>query len=260
MYPELPVITLRNLYGEINPTFTEREASPVSAGVVPHEANEISLAELKKEAARSINTFYSNEARDSLHDTLKIACNMAMSSKIGDRTVVTVVHKPQGELATSTYDEMLKALTKAETDSRADEFRNSQLSVEMSTTGSAWPKMVVYPESIGYVVCPPAQHGEQMESLLVGLSGGSGMVAQQLSGSKSSSTIYTCANEENDENPTGVLLAACEMLKSMGMKEDAAKIVAALEKTYKSQVLPRSVPGGAANLDQFVDAVCANCA
>jgi hypothetical protein len=260
LYPKLPVATLRNLYSEINPSFVEREAPAVSTGIVPHEPNEISLAELKKEAARSINNFYANEARDSLHDTLKLACNLAISSKLGDRSIVTVVHKPQGDLATSTFDDMLKALTKSETDSRADEFRNSSLSVEVLPSGAAWPKMVVFPETMGYVVCPPAKHGEQMESLLVGLSGGSGMVSQQMCGSKSSSTVYMCANEENDENPTGVLMAACEMLTSMGMKEDAAKILGALEKTYTSKVLPLRVPGGKANLDEFVDAVCANCA
>jgi hypothetical protein len=241
IYPKLPVVTLRNLYSDINPSFAEREAPSLSAGIVPHEPNEISLAELQREAARSIYTFFTNEARDSIHDTLKLACNMAISTKLGERTVVTVVHKPQGELATSTFDEMLKTLTKAETDSRADEFRNSSLSVELIAAAAAWPKMVVHPESIGYVVCPPAKHGEQMESLLVGLSGGSGMVAQQLSSSKSASKVYTCANTESDENPTGILLAAGELLSALGLNEESEKIVKAIEKTYTSNVLPATV-------------------
>lgn len=259
IYPKLPAVTVRNLYSEINPSFTERAAPSPTAGIVPHDPNELSLLELRKEATRSINSFFSGEARDSIQDTMKVALSRAISNKLGDRSVVTVVHKPQGDLSTSTFDELIKGVAKSETDARADELRNSNISVEVTPVGSAWPKLVVFPESVGYVVCPSTKHGEQLESLLIGLTGGSGMVAQQIAGAKSQAVVHTCANTDDDENPTGILLASAELLTGLGMKEEAAKIVKALEKTYVSdKVLPASVPSGSAGLGDFVDAVIKN--
>jgi hypothetical protein len=258
LYPTFPSVTVRNLYDQINPSFLQRPPPSPTASIVPKEPNELSLYEIQKESSRTIDNFFGNEARESLQDTLKVAISLAIAQKIGEKGTVTVVHKPQGEISTSTFDEMAKALSKSELDARADELRSNNVSLEMSAVGSAWPKMVMFPESLGYVVCPPTKTGLQMEQLLSGLGGGSGMVAQRLAGAKATSTVFTCANETTDENPAGALVAASELLSSLGFKDEAAKLLKGVEKAM-TKAAPKGIPGGSASLDDFVDAVCQNC-
>eukprot|EP00668_Euglena_longa_P041912 GGOE01055235.1.p2 GENE.GGOE01055235.1~~GGOE01055235.1.p2 ORF type:complete len:166 (+),score=51.61 GGOE01055235.1:686-1183(+) len=163
-----------------------------------------------------------------------------------------VVTKPHGD----TFDELLAQVTKAESDGRADELRASSVALETTPVGNAWPKLVMFPEGVNVVVCGPNASGDQVTALFVGIAGGTGMVAQQLVGD---ATVYTSANAEGNENPTGAILATSQLLTALGFDAEAKKIAAAVAKAYTSdRILPKELPGGQADLEAFIEAVARN--
>jgi|UniRef100_A0A7S4GIV7 hypothetical protein len=260
IYPALGCEAVQNLYALSNPDFVSSGGASHTDAVVKTKEQDpdghaLKLLELQKEQDRSIQNFFNAEAKTSLQETLKMACDKALESKV-DKKTVTVVSKP-GDKMSSKFDELFAGVVKSETDSRADELRAASVSVEVTPVGSAWPKMVMYPESTQLLVCPPTEAGEEMATLFIGLAGGTGMVSQKLSGGAS---VYTCANYEDNENPTGALLAACDLLTDMGHEAEAKKVRAALDKTYKTdKILPKDMPGGKADLNAFIEAVAKNC-
>mmetsp|Transcript_73157 Transcript_73157/g.128906 ORF Transcript_73157/g.128906 Transcript_73157/m.128906 type:complete len:341 (-) Transcript_73157:199-1221(-) len=255
IYPKLAMEAVQNLYAASNPSFASASAAPTKA-VATRDDSALKLLELEKEAERAITGFFSQEAKASLLSTLKLAVDSAISGGT-DKSNVCVISKPAGDGMTSPFDDLLAGVVKAETDARADELRASSVSVEVSPVGQAWPKLVMFPENTQMVVCPPTASGDQVASLVAGMGGGSGMVSQKCVGG--SATVYTCANKSDVENPTGILIATCELLTEMGYKAEATKIMAALEKTYKAKVLPKELPGGSASGDAFISEVVKNC-
>lgn len=254
IYPSLKCEAVQNLYALSNPDYTAA-AAPATKALATKDDSALKLLELEKEAERAITTFFNNEAKASLLATLKLACDKAMAGK-ADKSTITVVTKPAGDALTSPFDDLFAGVVKAETDARADELRASSVSVEVTPVGAAWPKMVMYPESTQMLVCPPTPAGDQVASLFVGMAGGTGMVSQKLVGGAS---VYTCANAEGNDNPTGALLATCDLLTEMGFTAEAKTILAALDKTYKAKVIPQELPGGKANMDAFIHEVVKNC-
>ena len=57
------------------------------------DGHALKLLELQKEQDRSIQNFFNAEAKTSLQETLKMACDKALESKV-DKKTVTVVSKP----------------------------------------------------------------------------------------------------------------------------------------------------------------------
>eukprot|EP01001_Neometanema_parovale_P007459 NODE_3760_length_1165_cov_130.646833_g3575_i0.p1 GENE.NODE_3760_length_1165_cov_130.646833_g3575_i0~~NODE_3760_length_1165_cov_130.646833_g3575_i0.p1 ORF type:complete len:332 (-),score=118.86 NODE_3760_length_1165_cov_130.646833_g3575_i0:116-1111(-) len=250
LYSGMTTTTFRSLYDQVNPTFTE-SSSAILPPAVSGDADEAAISDLKRESNRVISGFYNSEASDSLKDTLTLACNTALKGK-GDRQVVTVVSKPMGDMNSSPYDDILKVVSKTEADVRAEEFRSANVVIETVPVGSAWPKMVAFPETLGCVVCPPTEAGAQMESLFAGIAGGNGMVAQTLTSSASKGGVFTCANAEDDENPTGAIVASADLLASLGLKAEAERILKAVEKSYSAKDLSGD------KMDATVDAICKN--
>lgn len=251
IYPALSCEVVQNLYAFSNPSFTSSTAAPSKALTVKDESA-VKLAELQKEQERSIGAFFREEATKSVQSTVRLACEKAIGTK-ADRKTVMVVTKPSGDA----YDDLLAQVTKAESDGRADELRASSVALEVTPVGSAWPKLVMFPESTNLVVCPPNAAGEQVATLFVGLAGGSGMVSQQLVGD---ATVFTCANAEDNENPTGALLAAAELLAALGCEAESKKVAEAVGKAYTTdKIVPNGLPGGKASLENFIETVAKHC-
>lgn len=255
IYSKLDMEAVQNLYAASNPTFVSDSARPTKA-VATKDDSALKLLELEKDAERAITGFFKEEAKASLLSTLKLAVDKAISGG-SDKANVCVISKPAGDGLTSPFDELLAGVVKSETDARADELRASSCSVEVSPVGQAWTKLVMFPENTRTVMCPPTPAGDQVAALVAGMGGGSGMVSQKCVGG--SATVYTCANNSDVENPTGILIATCELLTEMGYTAEATKIMAALEKTYKGKVLPKELPGGSASGDAFINEVIKNC-
>lgn len=104
---------------------------------------------MQKESDRAISSFFQNEARDSLHDTLRSAFSWALANKKADRQVVSIVHKPLGPstyfsflffLTRSVFDEFIIQLAKSESDARGEELRSNNVALELQPVGIAWPK------------------------------------------------------------------------------------------------------------------------
>nr|6TDU_B Chain B, ATPTB3 [Euglena gracilis]6TDU_b Chain b, ATPTB3 [Euglena gracilis]6TDV_B Chain B, ATPTB3 [Euglena gracilis]6TDV_b Chain b, ATPTB3 [Euglena gracilis]6TDW_B Chain B, ATPTB3 [Euglena gracilis] len=247
IYPSLNVEVVQNLYALSNPAFSSLSATTTKAVTVKDESA-IKLAELQKETERNISSFFRDEANKSVQATLRLACDKAIKTK-ADKKTVMVVTKPHGDA----FDDLLAQVTKSESDGRADELRNSSVSVEPTLVGNAWPKLVMFPEGVNVVVCGPNASGDQVAQLFVGIAGGTGMVAQQLVGD---AVVFTSANAEDNENPTGALLAASNLLTALGHEAEAKKIAAAVAKAYTTdRILPKELPGGKADLEAFIDAV-----
>jgi len=247
-YPTLNVEVVQNLYGQANPAFVSAGGTTaLPKALAVKDESGAKLVEIQKETDRAISAFFRDEATRSLQGTVRVACNRAVKTK-ADRKTVVVVTKPHGDV----FDELLTQAAKSEADGRADELRSNSVALETSPVGNVWPKLVMFPEGINQVVCPANAAGDQITALFTGIAGGTGMVSQQLVGD---ATVYTCANDEGTDNPTGALLATCELLTDLGHEAEAKKITAALASVYADKIIPKELPGGKASLDEFIEAV-----
>eukprot|EP00993_Chasmostoma_nieuportense_P002615 NODE_3396_length_975_cov_447.563679_g2549_i1.p1 GENE.NODE_3396_length_975_cov_447.563679_g2549_i1~~NODE_3396_length_975_cov_447.563679_g2549_i1.p1 ORF type:complete len:289 (+),score=88.24 NODE_3396_length_975_cov_447.563679_g2549_i1:59-925(+) len=237
-----------------NPSVSLAAASQTNQVALSDNAHP--LAQHLQDKQRKIAKFFETEAHDSLLGTLRLACDMAVANK-KERSVVTAVHKPLGPL-TSQYDALLNALVKQERDRRVDEFRLAGVSLETSPIGTYWPKMLMYPEGLAFVVVPPTKYGTELEQLLMGMGGGPAMASQRLTTNTRECNIHTSGAADATENPTGFLLAVVEMLSEMNLTTEADKLRAAVEKTL-AKVVPQGLPNGNADLPTFLAALEKNC-
>eukprot|EP01064_Diplonema_japonicum_P011721 TRINITY_DN1916_c0_g1_i4.p1 TRINITY_DN1916_c0_g1~~TRINITY_DN1916_c0_g1_i4.p1 ORF type:complete len:301 (+),score=117.58 TRINITY_DN1916_c0_g1_i4:102-1004(+) len=232
---------------KLNPdaTYNDADFSVVrSLGVATADAVPVT-EKVDKFAKLGIDTSSDVELlRANIAKTVQAAIELAAET---GASRITVFQKPQSafkEHNTLFVNTVKEAAEKAE------------VSVEVVNSQQLSNAAVMFSKNLGVIVAPDYSASSNFENLASGIAGGAGMASE--THKSDNATIFTSSSMGSSSNPTGLLIAATQALKAMGLAAEAGKVQAALEKTYKAGTLPSDVKGGKDSA-AFATAVASAC-
>eukprot|EP00754_Rhynchopus_humris_P032159 Rhum_TRINITY_DN15381_c4_g2::Rhum_TRINITY_DN15381_c4_g2_i1::g.154745::m.154745 len=131
---------------------------------------------------------------------------------------VTVLQKPQS--AYKQHNALFLNAVKAAAE-------KAEVFVDVQTSQQVVNNAVMFTETLGVVVSPDYQAGDNFEGITTGIAGGTGLASEKLQGE---SSTFFAQPATSGSNPTGLLLAAAGALKQLGLSAEATKIEGAVKK------------------------------